>query len=40
MLTNKDAKLFDYDLIDRVVKAVAIDTEKHQSLYHHLIYKQ
>lgn len=40
MLTNKDAKMFDYDLIDRVVKAVAIDTEKHQSLYHHLIYKQ
>ena len=40
MFTNKDAKYFDYDLIDRIVKAVSIDTEKHQSLYHHLIYKQ
>jgi len=40
MLTNKDAKYIDYDLVDRVVKAVSIDTFKHQSLYHNLIYKQ
>lgn len=29
MLTNKDAKYIDYDLVDRVIKAVSIDTEKH-----------
>ena len=40
MLTNKDAKFMDYDLVDRVLKAVSIDTDKAQSLYHHLIYKQ
>ena len=29
MLTNKDAKYIDYDLVDRIIKAVSIDTEKH-----------
>ena len=29
MLTNKDAKYLDYDLVDRVIKAVSIDTQKH-----------
>lgn len=38
-MSNKNAKYVDYDLIDRVIHAVPVDTVKFQSLYHHLIYK-
>ena len=38
--SNKDAKYFDYDLVDRVIHQIPIDTDKHQALYHNLIYKQ
>jgi len=38
-MSNKNAEYIDYDLVDRVIHAVPVDTVKHQSLYHHLIYK-
>jgi hypothetical protein len=38
-LCNKDAKYIDYDLVDRIIHAVPIDTSRHQGLYHNLIYK-
>ena len=38
-MSNKNAQYIDYDLVDRVIHAVPVDTVKHQSLYHHLIYK-
>ena len=28
-LSNKDAKYIDYDLIDRILHAIPIDTQKH-----------
>ena len=39
-LSNKQAKTLDYDLLDRVIHSVPIDTTRHQSLYHHLVFKQ
>ena len=38
-MSNKNAQYLDYDLVDRVIPVVPVDTVKHQSLYHHLIYK-
>ena len=40
LMSNKDAAYVDYDLIDRIIHAVPVDTIKHLSLYHHLIYKR
>uniref|UniRef100_A0A7S3CKH6 Uncharacterized protein n=1 Tax=Strombidium rassoulzadegani TaxID=1082188 RepID=A0A7S3CKH6_9SPIT len=37
---NKDARKIDYELLDKVIHAITIDTEKFQGLYHNLIYKQ
>ena len=39
-LSNKDAHYVDYDLIDKIIHAVPVDTVKHLSLYHNLIYKR
>ena len=39
-MSNKAAKFVDYDLIDRIIHSVPLDTTRHQSLYHNLIYKQ
>lgn len=39
-LDNTDAVEIDYDLLDRIFHSVSIDTVRHQSLYHNLIYKQ
>ena len=39
-LSNKNAKFIDYDLVDRILHSVQIDTKKFQSLYHNLIWKQ
>jgi hypothetical protein len=38
-LTTETAKFIDYDLIDRIMNSVRIDTVRHQGLYHNLIYK-
>jgi protein associated with RNAse G/E len=39
-ICNKDAKYIDYDLVDRIIHSVPIDTERFAALYHNLIYKQ
>merc|ERR1719232_601432 len=36
-LACKDAELIDYDLTDRIVKAITIETGRSQQFYHHLI---
>jgi len=36
-LPCKDAELIDYDLTDRIVKAITVETNRSQQLYHHLI---
>lgn len=40
LLANKEAHYVDYDLVDKIIHAVPIDTERHQSLYHNLIFKR
>lgn len=39
-LSNKDAHYADFDLIHKIIHAVPVDTTKHLSLYHNLIYKR
>lgn len=39
LLANKNAKLIDYDLIDRIMKGIRVDTAKFQKLYNRLIYR-
>lgn len=39
-LSNSGAKHIDYDLIDRVIHQVPIDTKRFRGLYHNLQYKQ
>ena len=39
-IKNKGAALLDYELVDRVIHQVPIDTTRFQSLYHNLIYKK
>ena len=34
-LTTKDAKEIDYDLLDRIVRAITVDTGRSQQVYHH-----
>ena len=36
-LASKDAVLVDYDLTDRVVRAITVDTTRSQQVYHRLI---
>ena len=36
---NKKAALIDYDLVDRVMKGICVDTKKFQKLYHRLLYR-
>ena len=40
LISNKDCKTIDYDLLDRVIKSIQIDTGKFQGLYNRLIYRQ
>jgi len=40
IVNNKGAKTIDYELIDRIIKGIAIDTKKFQKLYNRLIYRQ
>mgnify|MGYP004238950171 FL=1 len=40
-LSNKDVVgVMDYDLIDRLVRGISIDTERSQKVFHHLIDKK
>lgn len=36
-LACKDAELIDYDLTDRLVKAITVETSRSQQVYHRLI---
>lgn len=40
LIANKNAQKIDYDMIDRLMKGVCIDTQKFQKLYNRLIYRQ
>jgi len=39
-ISSKDCDIIDYDIIDRMIKGVAIDTKKFQKLYHRLLYRK
>ena len=39
-LNNSGCKFMDYDLIDRIIHGVSIDTERFRGLLHNLQYKQ
>ena len=39
-LSNKDVDNMDYDLVDRVVRGIAVDTKRSQKVFHHLLAKQ
>lgn len=40
LIRNKDCVKIDYDLIDKVLKGISIDTTKSQGLYNRLLYRQ
>jgi hypothetical protein len=40
LFSNKGAKKIDYDMMDRLMKGIRIDTLKFQKLYNRLIYRQ
>jgi len=40
LLSNKDCKVIDYDLVDRLIKGIRVDTLKFQKLYNRLLYRQ
>ena len=37
---NKSSQTIDYDVLDRIMKGVCIDTGKFQKLYNRLLYRQ
>ena len=37
--TNKNAVSLNYDVVDRLMRGVPIDTVRSQQVFHHLIYK-
>jgi hypothetical protein len=39
LLSNKDCKVIDYDLVDRLIKGIRVDTLKFQKLYNRLLYR-
>jgi hypothetical protein len=39
LLTNKNVVKIDYDLVDRLLKGICIDTLKFQKLYNRLLYR-
>jgi hypothetical protein len=39
LLSNKDCKKIDYDLVDRLMKGIRVETLKFQKLYNRLIYR-
>ena len=38
-IKNKDSKYTDFDLIDKIIHGVPVETTKTLNLFHHLIYK-
>lgn len=40
LLANKSAAKVDYDLVDRIIKGICVDTLKFSKLYNRLIYRQ
>ena len=38
-INNKNSKYTDFDLIDKIIHAVPVETTKTLNLFHHLIYK-
>ncbi len=40
LMSNKNCERIDYDMIDRLMKGICIDTKKFQKLYNRLIYRQ
>lgn len=40
LLSNKNCVKIDYDLVDRLMKGVCIDTLKFTKLYNRLLYRQ
>ena len=39
-ISCKDAPVMDYDLVDRLVRAICVDTGRTTQVFHHLIHKQ
>jgi hypothetical protein len=39
LIANKNTVKIDYDLIDRIMKGISIDTLKFQKLYNRLLYR-
>lgn len=40
LLANKNAVTLDYDLVDRIMKGIQVDTLKFTKLYNRLMYRQ
>lgn len=40
MVSNKNAPLIDYDLVDRLIRGICVDTLRSQKVFHHLLSKQ
>jgi hypothetical protein len=40
LLSNKNCVQIDYDMVDRLMKGVRVDTMKFQKLYNRLLYRQ
>lgn len=36
-ISNKNCKLIDYDLLDRIIRGIGMETSKSQQLYHRVI---
>lgn len=39
VVSNRNCKQLDYDLLDRVMKGIQVETGKFQKLYNRLIYR-
>lgn len=39
LVANKNCAVIDYDLIDRIMKGISVDTLKFQKLYNRLLYR-
>jgi len=40
LISCKDAKMMNYELIDRIVRAICVETNRTTQVFHHLIHKQ
>jgi hypothetical protein len=39
LIANKNSVTLDYDLVDRIIKGICVDTQKFQKLYNRLLYR-